>query len=386
MAWLVSEDKLDDQQKSFYWNENIKQQNIWIKGFPGSGKSVLLAYTVKRIKRESPNASFVLVVFTRSLIAMFEAAFAELGIVVNVVTYYEFLNSGNNYEYILCDEVQDLTPKVIRELNSRGTHVIVAGDENQSIYEKDPKFKEYTVNPSDISSLLSCREVKLKVIHRLSKDIIDIVELFMPNMHIFSGLVDPNHQSTQVRLCDALNKDEEVKYILKEGRRAVREGYSCAVLLPQRDNILDFVNKALAAEGKPTWSPVINNWGNIDYNKMNKYLKEKNIPIKYVGNGYGSFSENDKLITLMTYHSAKGLDFDNVFLPFLNNNFHISPIASLSKTVFMVGLTRSRMNLYLTYSGIKHPYLNSFSNRCYNIDIHRNLSGNNNTGTSTFGF
>ena len=49
MKWLVDYGILDDQQKNFVDNVDIDQQNIWIKGFPGSGKSVLLAYVFKRI-------------------------------------------------------------------------------------------------------------------------------------------------------------------------------------------------------------------------------------------------------------------------------------------------------------------------------------------------
>lgn len=50
---------------------------------------------------------------------------------------------------------------------------------------------------------------------------------------------------------------------------------------------------------------------------MNAFLKVNGIKMQYVGNGYGNFSENDRRIILMTYHSAKGLDFDNVFIHLL---------------------------------------------------------------------
>lgn len=49
MSWIIPENKLDDQQRDFVENVDINQRNVWIKGFPGSGKSVLLAYTIKTI-------------------------------------------------------------------------------------------------------------------------------------------------------------------------------------------------------------------------------------------------------------------------------------------------------------------------------------------------
>lgn len=138
MSWIIPENKLDDQQREFVDNVDINQRNIWIKGFPGSGKSVLLAYTIKKIKRQTPSASIVVVVFTHALIAMFKAALREMGLDVEVITYFDFMRNTRRYDYILSDEVQDLTPTVLKEMNNRGKHVIVAGDENQSIYENDP--------------------------------------------------------------------------------------------------------------------------------------------------------------------------------------------------------------------------------------------------------
>jgi superfamily I DNA/RNA helicase len=54
-------------------------------------------------------------------------------------------------------------------------------------------------------------------------------------------------------------------------------------------------------------------------------------------------AESNKDIIVMTYHSSKGLDFDNVFLPFLNNSLFISPYNE--ETLFMVAITRSKKNL-----------------------------------------
>ena len=40
MSWIIPENKLDEQQRDFVENVDINQRNVWIKGFPGSGKSV----------------------------------------------------------------------------------------------------------------------------------------------------------------------------------------------------------------------------------------------------------------------------------------------------------------------------------------------------------
>jgi len=53
----------------------------------------------------------------------------------------------------------------------------------------------------------------------------------------------------------------------------------------------------------------------------------------------------------MTYHSAKGLDFDTVFLPFLDHDIKFwSGDQGIDRRLFFVGATRSRSNLFMSYS------------------------------------
>ena len=386
MAWLVPENMQDDQQRDFVENVDINQRNVWIKGFPGSGKSVLLAYTMKRIKRKDPNAKVAVVVFTHSLIAMFKAAFAEMGVAANIMTYYEFMDGSSNYDYVLSDEVQDMTARVLATMNSRAKHVIVAGDENQSIFESDPKYREATVTPSQITSLLNCRDFELGIIHRLSSSIIAAVERFMPNLNIFTARRDMTKRNTQIRLCSANSPEQEVKYIIKEAQRAVNIGDTAAILIPTQQKILEFFQMTLTALGKSQWSVQLNRFGKIDYNKLNSYLRTNGIKLQYVGNGYGSFTEEGK-ICIMTYHSSKGLDFDNVFLPGLNQSLYITSSERLSRTLFMVAMTRSRNNLYLTHSGSRSAYLSNFADDCSRINVGDVLSGQTTTsgGGNIFG-
>lgn len=374
MSWIIPENKLDAQQRDFIDNVDITRKNVWIKGFPGSGKSVLLAHTIRKIKTKDSRASVLVVVFTHSLIKMFEAAFAEMGYRVEVVTYFQFMKTSRTYDYILSDEVQDLTPSVLRTMNSRAKHVVVAGDSNQSIFDSDPKTGESTVSPSQINALLSSREFELGIIHRLSSSIINAVQKFLPRLNIFSAKRDLTKQTTQVRLCEAHSNEEEVKYIMREAKKAVNVGQTACVLIPTQSGILSFIQSVIRLEGKQSWDVQTNNYGRTDYSALNRYLSSNGIQLQYVGNGYGQFSENSNKVCVMTYHSSKGLDFDNVFMPYLNNSLFIVPDETLSKTLFMVAMTRSRNNLYLTYSGYKHTYLSNFAADCNKIDIHDALN------------
>ena len=377
MDWIIPDWKLDSQQREFIETQDYSRENIWIKGFPGSGKSVLLAYTLKQIKHRNPKASVIVVVFTRSLVQMFKEAFDEMKIKVEVKTFYEFMNSSKHYDYVLSDEVQDLVPSVLRAMRSRANHIVVAGDENQSIYEYDPKFHEATVSPSEIRTLLSAKSFELGIIHRLSSSIINVIQRFLPDMNIFSAKRDQTKSSTQVRLCKGNSRTEEIEYIIREANKAVRVRETAAILLPTQSSIVKFINTALDQEGKAPWQQIRNRYGSLDFDAMNSYLSQQGLPIKYVGGGVGSFSSDDNKIILMTFHSAKGLDFDNVFLPCVDSSMYIVPDENLSKRLFMVAMTRSRNNLYLTYSGNKHRYLDSFSSQCNEINIKDFLASNN---------
>lgn len=376
MAWIIPEHMLDPQQREFIDRRDFTRENIWIKGFPGSGKSVLLAYTLKQIKSSNPKASVVVVVFTRSLVQMFREAFTEMHINVEVKTFYDFMNSSRRYDYVLSDEVQDLVPSVLRSMQSRAKHVVVAGDENQSIFERDPKFQENTVSPLEITLLLSAKSFELGIIHRLSSSIINVIQRFMPHMNVFSAKRDQTKTSTQVRLCEASDMGEEVMYIMHEANKAINIRETVAILLPTQKDIVKFINAVLESKGKNAWVEKRNRWNQLDFSAMNAYLFSNDVNMNYVGGGVGSFNSNNRIV-IMTYHSSKGLDFDNVFIPFMNSNMYIVPDEDRSKILFMVAMTRSRNNLYLTYTGSKHYYLNSFSSQCSSIDIHDALSSGN---------
>ncbi|KDS37284.1 uvrD/REP helicase N-terminal domain protein [Parabacteroides distasonis str. 3776 D15 iv] len=379
MKWLVDYGILDDQQKNFVDNVDIDQQNIWIKGFPGSGKSVLLAYVFKRIINKNPKPRVVVVLFTHALIAMYEAAFQEMGLKAKIQTYFQFRKSREEYDYILCDEVQDLTPSILDEMNQRAKHVIVAGDENQSIYECDPQTQEKTVEPNQINTLLKAISFQLNIIHRLTKSIRSAVNKVFPKLNIFTSPIDLTKIDIGVRLCEALNMDEEVKYIEKEGRKAIRVHEGVVVLFPTHREILSFINKLLVLNDKLEYSGI-----KLD-DQLNLYLSDSGIPIQYVGNGYGSFIDNN-IIAVMTYHSSKGLDFDHVFIPGMSSGRFIAKDVEIAKRLFLVAMTRSRKNLYITYSGNLHGSVQRFSNDCNKIDIHNYLEGQTSfSGSGIFG-
>jgi superfamily I DNA/RNA helicase len=390
MAWMIREDQLDPQQKDFVNNEARREGNIWVKGFAGSGKSVLLVHSLKDILRREPNATAAVVLYTHSLIDVFKTGMKEIGLSENipVMTYYEFVDRNTaSYDYILCDEVQDLPAKVLFAMQNRAKKILVAGDSNQSIYTTDPKWKEPTVNPTQIGDIINARAFSLNMIHRLTRSIITAVQSLLPNMNIFGAARDTTKVDVNIRLCEANSEQEEIEYVFKESQKGTSVGESSVILLPTHKAIERFIELLYKVNNKNIVSIPKDRWNKPDYNSLNTQLINSNIKAQFVGSGYGSLkdAETNKHTIIMTYHSAKGLDFDNVFLPFLNNSLYITP--NNEETLFMVAITRSRKNLYLSYFGYTHNLVDKFKGGCTEISINQlNNNTNNSSQSDDFDF
>lgn len=360
MGWMVRYDKLDDDQKNFVDNEINNKGNIWIKGFAGSGKSVMLIHALRKKIKSNPDSKVCIVVYTHSLIDMFKSGMNELGMSrsVPVMTYHQFRKSGKTYDYIFCDEVQDFPFEIIQLMSQRCQHVYVAGDSNQSIYDG-------TVEPEEIGTLLNARSFELTRIYRLTRTVMSAVTNLLPNMGIFSSRRDMTKRDVSIRLGEGVDKNEETVYTWEQASNAAAESYSTAILLPTHEYIINYANSILEINGKPEWLVEKDRWGKPDYFLLNKHFRNHGLRVEYIGSRFGSLqnSEKHKNVILMTYHSAKGMDFENVFLPYLSDDVHVS------ETLLMVAITRSKMNLFITYSGALYYLVKRFESDCQKIDL-----------------
>ena len=374
MNWLIPQNELDKEQRRFLDEFINRSDNEMVVGFPGSGKTMLLYYAALKIREQKPGAKILFVEFTHALINMIEAALQQMHINdIKVVTQYEFekeRKSKMKYDCIICDEVQDLLPKVLVNMAKRANRVILGGDPNQQIYERDPKWKEPTCTERDIIELLHPVVTRLNIVHRLSRFVMEAANDVMPEMNIMQeGRVSMMKKNIMIRLWKAKNQLQEVSAIMKEAKETLRLTDSVAILLPSHSKITSFADKALSDAGKEFWKWTYDEHGNLDYNNMNDYLEACGIPLKYVGNGFGNFLSEKPVITLMTYHGSKGLDFDKVFLPFCNHIDNDTKQVDNDKKVFLVGLTRSRGDLIISFSKKLNRFVSKFAENCTHKDL-----------------
>ncbi|ABM04402.1 conserved hypothetical protein [Psychromonas ingrahamii 37] len=364
MSWMVPAHRLDAEQSHFLLNELGKPGNKWIKGVAGSGKSVLLLQSLNDILHKEPNAKILMTYYTHSLKQMYLAGIEELNIDqtnIHYGTYFAFRKMKNKaFDYIFCDEVQDFPEDALTEMTNHCKQLFICGDVNQSLYDN-------VIDPTCISSVTKSKGYTLTTIHRLTQSIVKLITKLMPSLgDIRASKVAKKADDVTVRLGKAQDEAEELKYIIENAAEEIKPDKSAAVLLPSHNEVRRFIDLYCDHFNINKWSLANNQYGKPNYGLMNNYFT--NFPLHYIGNSYGNLVEASKKgkLTLMTYHSAKGLDFDTVYLPFLNKNTDIK-----NETLFMVALSRSKNTLVLTHTGSMHMYLNTISDSesCHKIDL-----------------
>lgn len=368
--WLPSENALEQEQRKFLSQVQAGNGNIYVSGFPGSGKSVCLLFAVASIRKNNPNASILFVEFTHSLIKMIEAALSQENLTdIRVVTYANFeRNCHGPYDYIICDEVQDMSANLLELMKSRAKRIIVGGDPNQSIYDDLPNG-DPTVGPEELKRILMPETCEMTIMHRLNKFIIRGINCFMPDMRMLAekSSMLKKHKPAYVWHC--IDPNDEVKRIMEDANTTLNFGDSVAILLPTHWKIENFVNIYLQSIGKPDFDFSQNRqYNKRNYGLLNQHLERNGIKMQCITNGYGSLVTDTDKIILATYHSSKGLDFDKVFMPFCNQGNGIED----NPRLFMVAMSRSRKDLTLSYTTYMNRFIQQFFNNheaCQFIDF-----------------
>lgn len=368
MKWMITEDKLGpDQVEVIDEIEKITDKPIWIKGHAGSGKSVLLLHSLADYLVKNPYANVCVVVFTRALVDLLSTGLKQIpklnGKEVPVITIFQLewriKKQGKKYDAIFCDEVQDLPLEFINLMKSNCEKLIIAGDEEQSIYNRVPIWNQKPATPKEIQETIVPIEKKLGVVYRLTESVLKILKNVFTSMledKLFKEKVD-----VDIKLFEAPSELEEISFCWEQIKtdKINRPSEMNTVLLWGRNAIIQFVNQVLDIEGKPQWERVDKIKGEPNFELLNEHLKSNCIPLMYVGNGYGSLVDAAKnnISIIMTYHSAKGLDFDQVYLPLVGNNMFIN---SNIDSLLLVALSRSKSGLFISYTDTLYPRLQDF--------------------------
>ncbi len=354
MQWMVQHNRLGEAQLHVLdscMRDGAKRH--WIRGFAGSGKTVLLVHSIVEALAMNPKLSVCVVVYTHALKELVRTGIPEHLGRVPVMTYHHFKNNPRQYDIIIVDEIQDLEEDVLKLLVLYSEKLIVAGDEDQSIYEN-------RVSSADIDRILAPTMYKLETLYRLTNALRDIVRTILPNS-LIQGAKISRMANVQITLAHADDIGQEVKWCWQQARKFAKQGDPAAILLPKHHLIRRFINAVCDAEGLARPGYEKTERGKLDYDRVNKHLKDSGLNLQYIGNNFGSLAESDQrpLVYLMTYHSAKGLDYETVLLPHLDDGMNFChKDQSLDRRLFFVAATRSRRNFFMSYHAARpHAYV-----------------------------
>lgn len=368
MKWMITEDRLGaDQVNVIDEITKITDKPIWIKGHAGSGKSVLLLHSLADYLILNPNAKVTVVVFTRALVDLLSVGLKQIpklngkNVVVQTIYQlkYKMDNNYSRYDAIFCDEIQDLPIEFIKSIKNYCTHLIIAGDAEQSIYNSVPVFEERPARPQEIKDGILPIEKNLGIIYRLTTSILDVLKKVFPAM--LADMPNIAKEDTEIKLFQAETIDDEINFCWNDikNTNTLRSSEVSAILISGHDDIVYFVNKVLEIEGKEIWSRIDARDNKPNYDLMNQHLVNSKVPLMYIGNNFGSLVDADtqNKVVIMTYHSSKGLDFDYVYLPMVNDNMYIH---SNENSLLLVALSRSKSGLFISYTDSLYPGLRKF--------------------------
>jgi superfamily I DNA/RNA helicase len=358
MQWMIN--RLGPEQEEIIDEMHELNGNpVWIQGHAGSGKSIVLLQSLKEYVILNPNANVVVVVFTHSLIDLLSSGLRQIPVLattsIPVITIYDVngrLYSGERFDAIFCDEIQDIPTVLLERMKNGCNQLIIAGDAAQSIYSSIPNFNERPATKEEIIARLQPDVKTTTTIYRLTRTIIRVLQNVYDDL--FADMVHIGREDSAIRLFKADNYRQEIKFSWGESKQTNinRPIEVNAVLFFLKNDIIKYVDTILELEGKDKWSEGIYPNYHIDsrnFEMMNNHLNSQGIPLMYIGNRIGSLEEADShnKIIIMTYHSSKGLDFDAVALP----NIEVDLGATNNENaLILVALSRAKRDLLITYT------------------------------------
>ena len=343
-SFYVRDSELDDYQVKVI---NKKTDNSYIvKGCAGSGKSILALWKAKQIQ-EQHKGSYLYVVYTKALKQYMSDGITQIGLREGNVANFDacFLWKRDDYghlvrgdwkkgsfDYIIVDEAQDFSEEDIELLKSKCKKaLLVYGDTAQQLYQflKDKR----TVSMEDIQYFTKFPVEQLVFNHRLPKKIARVAEY-----------LNSEHDDLEERCTEeGAEKPKILEYDSKEDQ------FKAIAALIQ--------NKGMEDVGILFRS-------NNDVDEAYDYFTGRGIQVEaksYKHKDELDFtSDNPKL---MTYHSSKGLQFENVFIP------ECTAEGTDDRNPLYVAITRTYRSLYIMHSGNLSSFFDDVPTSLYDTSL-----------------
>lgn len=327
--WMIKESELDDDQVKVLMATLDK--SCIVAGCAGSGKSVLALIKAQRVQKECGN-DYKVIVYTKALCRYMNSGKKELGLQNDFYYHWDWKNRKGMpaADYIIVDEIQDFTKEEIAEFVSAARkNFFFFGDTAQSIYDSLKSDEGGTVPVDEIRYSLPrskpAKDFELYRNYRLPIPVAKLAAL----IGIDTQYVEGTYKSTEniiPRIIEYDGYQEQIEAIY----RIIKNQHltDVAILLPHNSDVKIVYDKLSALGG----------------NYEMKYDDRENWR-----QSQDTLNFNSTNPKIMTYHSAKGLQFETVFLPWLED--YDEEHGESDRKALYVAMTRTYRALYMMYSG-----------------------------------
>lgn len=337
--WMIKESELDEDQIRVLMATLDK--SCIVSGCAGSGKSILALIKAQRIQKEK-SENYQIIVFTKVLCNYMNSGKKELGLTNPFYYHWHWVNKLNapHADYLIVDEIQDFSKDEIEQLiSSANKNFFFFGDTAQSIYQglKD------TVAVDEIRTIIPSAKVakdwELYKNYRLPLPVARFVQQIGVDLPPF---IESTYKSQEKALPKIIKYDSK-EMQLDAIHRIIHSNNmdDVAILLPDNETV------------SRTYHTLSKMGGNYEYRYNDKEDFRNNV------DKLNFDSTNPKI---MTYHSAKGLQFETVFIPFIED--FIEDRDKNQKALY-VAMTRTYRNLYVLLSGLLPSPLSQIDTNLY---------------------
>lgn len=332
--WEIDEARLDIDQKQFL--SLLPTDSKVIKGCAGSGKTLLALHKASQI--EKTGGSYFIIAYTRALVDFIQAGANALGIPVHkILTEFALTTKAKvaipSVDYLFIDESQDFSENDIRlfqQIAKKG--IFFFGDSAQQMrttkldFSGASKEPKPTVNITQIEIITQLKNIQFSVNHRLPQSIAAFAQYFETNgQNIVANCINKGGNQPTIKKC--ATSQEELTWIL------------------------DYVNNNSLKDVGILVNT--NESAKAVYDACLVYFANNKNANVYIGVRYSiggstvdklDFNRTGNAINILTFDSAKGLQFETVFIPYMDSSFKRTDKA------FYVALTRASENLFITFS------------------------------------
>ena len=315
--WDVTEDSMDEDQLDLI--EYTDDKSMLVAGCAGSGKSVIAMHKAEQLHKKGQDV--ILIAYTRSLSRFMKNGKADSSFRFFHHHLWKYKLKMPKADYIIVDEIQDFTREEIQEfIDATRKHFLFFGDTAQSIYKQ---YGKQTMTIAQIAAMTGLNTLQLFTNYRLPRPVAKITQDYVGvDVPEYKEKVYQNKGTELPHFIHFDNEQKQIEALLRLVKDNV--GRNIGILLPNNPDVI-----RISQEFKDN-----------DVECEFKYNKGEN-DFDYVDN----LDFNTLLPKILTYHSAKGLQFDMVILPMYNGANDDE-----SRKALYVAMTRTMRILYVLYS------------------------------------